>query len=110
MATNPDEKVRLLNLGADDYLTKPSETVELVARVNSVLRRSKSNYCEQSFSSREVTVDFDAQRVTFYGKEVSLSPTEYRLLEELVRNTGHVLSCEYLLEKVWGKGYENNRE
>jgi DNA-binding response OmpR family regulator len=108
--SDPDEKARLLNLGADDYMTKPFDPGELVARVNSVLRRSSNFSCQHSFACRDISVDFDAQKVTFCGKEVNLSSTEYRLLEELVWNTGHVLSCEYLLANVWGTGYEKNKE
>ena len=105
------EQIKLLNTGADDYLTKPFDIDELKAHINSVLRRSKGNTSlVHSFSSKDVFVDFDAQRVTFRDEEVRLSYIEYRLLEELARNAGHVLSYKHLLDRVWDPTYENNKE
>jgi two-component system, OmpR family, KDP operon response regulator KdpE len=106
-----NKRITLLNIGADDYLTKPFDNNELIARVNSVLRRSTANNSlVQSWSSGDLSIDFDAQRVTRGGKEIRLSKIEYRLFEELTRNTGCVLSYKQLLSRVWDPTYENNKE
>lgn len=99
--------VRGLELGADDYITKPFSHIELLARVQSMLRRvqaipksSASGY----FSSGDLHMDFEGHEVRLAGKMLQLTPTEYNLLYQLVCNEGRVLSHRYLLEKVWGAG------
>jgi DNA-binding response OmpR family regulator len=104
------DKVKGLGVGADDYVTKPFSAEELLARVRAALRRVKRTGQTELQPTRQVgdlIVDFAQQRVFVGGKEVSLTVTEYRLLCELIRQAGHVLSPEYLLEKVWGVGYES---
>jgi len=108
MAESTD-KVKGLDTGADDYVTKPFSADELLARVRAVLRRA--NVGEQAapspvFEAGEITVDFARQRVFVAGQEVDLTPTEYRLLSELAKNAGRVLVPEHLLARVWGVGYE----
>jgi DNA-binding response OmpR family regulator len=103
------DKVKGLDTGADDYVTKPFSADELLARVRAVLRRA--DVAEQTtpipvFEAGELRVDLARQRVFVAEKEVDLTPTEYRLLCELVRNAGRVLVPERLLTKVWGIGYE----
>ena len=103
------DKVKGLNTGADDYVTKPFSADELLARVRAALRRvelSERQEPHPTFQAGGLLVDFARQRVFVYGQEVNLTPTEYRLLCELVRQAGRVLVPEYLLEKVWGIGYE----
>lgn len=103
------DKVRGLDAGADDYLTKPFGVEELLARVRAGLRRA-SYISGQSgdpvFEAGGLRVDMAQQRVTVGGSEVELTGTEYRLLVELVRNAGKILVPAYLLERVWGAGYE----
>jgi DNA-binding response OmpR family regulator len=102
------DKVKGLDVGADDYVTKPFSADELMARVRAVLRRVDLSGQRGSRSSFEVgglLVDFVQQRVFVLGQEVKLTPTEYRLLYELVQGAGRVLVPEYLLENVWGPGY-----
>jgi DNA-binding response OmpR family regulator len=103
------DKVKGLDIGADDYVTKPFSADEILARVRAVLRRvelsERQNPCP-TFQAGDLLVDFARQRVFACGQEANLTPTEYRLLCELARQAGRVLVPEYLLEKVWGMGYE----
>ncbi|WP_300364944.1 response regulator transcription factor [uncultured Subdoligranulum sp.] len=98
--TTLHDRVRGLNLGADDYLTKPFEPLELVARVESVLRRTgRANVVLQAFG---VTLDPAGRTVEQNGKPVHLSPREFELLELLMRNRGLTLYREVLYERLWG--------
>ncbi len=102
-------KVRGLDAGADDYVTKPFSAAELLARVRAALRRVELSTRRMSAPVLQyggLKVDLARKRVSVKGREVSLTPTEYRLLREFVRLPGHVLVPEYLLERVWGVGYE----
>jgi two-component system KDP operon response regulator KdpE len=104
------DKVKGLELGADDYVTKPFNHLELLARVKAVLRRldmpaPKSR--APSFKSGEMEMDFDAQELRVKGDTVQLTPTEYKLLYHLVRNAGHTLTHGTLLAKVWGREYRD---
>jgi len=100
-------KVQGLELGADDYVTKPFSHLELLARVRAVLRRTQTLPLshEQPFVSGDIQVDFARREVTVRGQPVALTGTEYRLLYHLVRNAGQVLTHETLLARVWGREY-----
>ena len=102
------DKVKGLELGADDYITKPFNHLELLARVRAVLRRldmpaPKSR--APSFQAGDLEVDFAAQEARLRGQRLDLTPTEYKLLYHLVRNAGRVLPHGTLLAKVWGREY-----
>ena len=97
------DKVRGLGLGAEDYIVKPFEMLELIARVDVVLRRSKAQ--SRQFSLDGVTVDFDTMTVTRGQKNVSLTPQEFQLLETLIRNRNIALSREKLLNLAWDMDY-----
>jgi two-component system KDP operon response regulator KdpE len=102
------DKVKGLELGADDYVTKPFNHLELMARVKAVLRRldmPAPTSRAPSFQSGDLEVDFAKQEARLRGKRLDLTPTEYKLLYHLVRNAGHVLSHGTLLAKVWGREY-----
>lgn len=110
---NVEEKVRCLNIGADDYVTKPFGVNELTARVTAVLRRTGESGIEptaSSFSTGALFVNFVERRVTIDDKEVKLTPTEYNLLQELVLGADRVFSHSTLLGKVWGPEYVSERE
>jgi two-component system KDP operon response regulator KdpE len=107
------DKVRGLKLGADDYITKPFNVQELLARIESVLRRSgRSEEAKfpPSFVCGDVNVNFAQRRVTVRGQEVSLTLTEYKLLSHLVSNAGRVMLRRELLTRVWGPEYHNEME
>jgi len=102
------DKVKGLELGADDYVTKPFNHLELMARVRAVLRRHDMPAPASrapSFRSGDLEVDFARQEARLRGEHLDLTPTEYKLLYHLVRNAGHVLQHGTLLAKVWGREY-----
>ena len=104
MLTAMDEvsdRVRGLNLGADDYLPKPFDMQELIARVNALLRRDKSNKSAR-IQIDDLTIDRGQRTVTRAGKPISLTKREYDLLEALAANEGRVLSRETIQERIWG--------
>jgi two-component system KDP operon response regulator KdpE len=105
-----DEKVRGLKLGADDYLAKPFNQNELVARVEAVLRRAEQPaHVPKTLvePDGELAIDFDRGEVTLRGQPIHLTATEYRLLYHLVSNPGRLMTAEILLAKVWGYEYRD---
>lgn len=104
------DKIRGLDLGADDYLTKPFSVDELLARVRAVLRRTHYTANENAAARTtatfgELSIDFSQHLVTRAGKEVTLTPTEYRIISYLAQNAGRVVTQDLLLEHVWGSEY-----
>jgi two-component system KDP operon response regulator KdpE len=104
------DKVAALDLGADDYLTKPFGVDELMARVRALLRRASAQSGPRPvrFQTDEVLIDLDAHRVVRSGDEVHLTRTEWGLLEALSEHPGKLLTHHWLLEHVWGPGYAND--
>ncbi|MBN1643921.1 MAG: response regulator transcription factor [Dehalococcoidales bacterium] len=108
-----DDKVKCLNLGADDYLTKPFGTEELFARVRAVLRRTEAvpvPFVRPVLLNGRLEINFAERRVAVGGEEVKLTSTEFNLLQELALNVNKVLTHKILLQKVWGPEYEGERE
>jgi two-component system KDP operon response regulator KdpE len=106
--TDSTDKVEALDAGADDYVTKPFGIDELLARMRAVLRRSTAAAEQPVVTVGGAEVDLSAKRVTLAnGDEVRLTPTEWHLLEVLVRHPGKLMSQRQLLTEVWGPGYEN---
>jgi two-component system KDP operon response regulator KdpE len=100
------DKVDALDAGADDYVTKPFGMDELMARLRAMLRRNTASESTPTVAFGDVVVDLAATRVTVRGQETRLTPTEWHLLEVLVRHPGKLLSQRQLLTEVWGPGYE----
>jgi DNA-binding response OmpR family regulator len=105
------EKIRGLNEGADDYVTKPFSGEELVARIKAIIRRSSQSNDEDDenyYSDAELTIDFKKHEIFVRGEQITLSPTEFRLLTVLTKHGGQVLSQAKLLDLVWGQEYDES--
>jgi len=101
-------KVAALDAGADDYVTKPFNTDELLARLRVALRRSTKTEEAAVVHAKHLVIDMATRRVTVSGKEVKLSKIEYDLLRLLARHAGKVLTHRQILQEVWGPGHEND--
>ncbi|MBN1644057.1 MAG: response regulator transcription factor [Dehalococcoidales bacterium] len=108
------EKVKCLDLGADDYLCKPFGLDEILARIRAVLRRSSTAVSttptQPVFKSGDLDINFVERRVKIGGREVLLTVTEFTLLQELALNSPKVLTYQLLLHRVWGSEYEDERD
>jgi two-component system, OmpR family, KDP operon response regulator KdpE len=102
------EKVRALNAGADDYVTKPFGPAELVARLNAVLRRAAAEPEEPRIVIDGLDIDLAARVVVAAGEPVHLTPTEFELLRTLLRHRGRLMTHTTLLREVWGPAYEDD--
>jgi len=96
------DRIRGLDTGADDYMTKPFAMTELLARLRAVLRRIRPSLAEDVIAVGDIEMDRGAHRVRRAGVEVHLGPTEYKLLDHLIQHPGRVFSREQLLDAVWG--------
>jgi two-component system, OmpR family, KDP operon response regulator KdpE len=111
-ADGEHDKVKAFQLGADDYVTKPFSMVELMARVQVAIRHGRHARAGASpvIDAGEVRIDLDARQVTRNGRPQRLTRIEYRLLEVLATNAGRLCSHRFLLEQVWGSGYEEESQ
>ncbi|MGV9005301.1 MAG: phosphate regulon transcriptional regulator PhoB [Brevundimonas sp.] len=96
------DRIRGLDTGADDYLTKPFSMIELIARIRAVLRRIRPGLADDRINHGDIVIDRVAHRVRRAGNEIHLGPTEFRLLDHLMQHPGRVFSREQLLDAVWG--------
>jgi DNA-binding response OmpR family regulator len=106
------DRLKGFNFGADDYVAKPVDFPELIARVQAVLRRSGNdtrNTEQSSFRNGEIQVEWRSRQVWVRGKKVNLSPTEFKLLSCLIKNRGWIVTHEQLLEKAWGSNYVGDK-
>jgi two-component system, OmpR family, KDP operon response regulator KdpE len=108
------DKVTALNMGADDYMTKPFGIEELLARITATLRRTRPASAPEpeqvAITAEDIVIDLASQQVTRRGQPVHLTPTEFALLRELATNRGKLLTHAHLLRRVWGQGYETETE
>ncbi len=103
--SSPNDIAKGLASGADDYIAKPFNSVELLARIQALLRRSKGETKPNRLAIGDLILDDDARRVTWKGKNIDLSPKEFHLLKIFMQNPGKTLSTELLLNQVWGYGF-----
>lgn len=96
------DKIRGLDSGADDYMTKPFSPAELIARIRAIMRRSKPETVSEALAFEDINMDLAAYKVYRGEREVHLGPTEFKLLRHLMQNPGRVFSREQLLDSVWG--------
>lgn len=104
------EKVRALDLGADDYITKPFYPNELTARIRAALRHSRSTAPNEIYRSLDLEIDFDRRTIYLKGRQVHLTQVEYQLLTLLAQNAGRVLTYNTIMKRIWGPYAEKNNQ
>ncbi len=105
------DRVRALEMGADDWVSPPFVPMEFIARVNAILRRRSANNHDGSYSlNGKLSINYDMRQVCISGKPVKLTPIQYKLLCHLIKNQGRVCSAAELLQNVWGPDYGDDRE
>lgn len=106
----PDDKVKALDYGADDYLSKPFHFKELVARINALTRRARQTYHSSSelLQCGDLKMDIEKHKVTRNGKDIKLTIQEFKLLKLLMENPDKVLTRTQILNAVWGINYDSN--
>jgi len=106
----PEDKVSALDAGADDYVTKPFEATELLARLRAIQRRASVGAEDARFEAGQLTIDFNSHTVTVEGREIKLTATEYALLKILALHAGKVVTQKQLLREVWGPNAEKQSQ
>ena len=104
------EKVLALDLGADDYITKPFGTNELMARIRTSLRHSHSSTPDHVYRALDLEINFEKRLIRLEGKEIHLTQIEYQLLTLLAENSGRVLTYSYIMNAIWGPYMDNNNQ
>ena len=108
--TKEQEKVSALDLGADDYITKPFGTGELMARIRTSLRHSHAQAPGHVYKALDLEIDFEKRLIRLRGEEVHLTQIEYQLLTLLAENSGRVLTYSYIMNAIWGPYMDNNNQ
>lgn len=106
-----DEKVMALDFGADDYITKPFGTSEMMARIRTALRHShRTDDADSIYQCGDLMIDFDKRRIIRAGEEIHLTQIEYKLVSLLARQAGKVLTYDYLMQQIWGPYSDDNNQ
>lgn len=108
--TKEQEKVTALDNGADDYITKPFGTSELMARIRTALRHSRPNTHSHSYKADDLMIDFEKHLITLNNQEIHLTQIEFQLLRLLAENSGRVLTYSYIMNAIWGPYMDNNNQ
>ena len=108
--TQETEKVTALDLGADDYITKPFGTSELLARIRTALRHSTKHSPNKVFRVKDLLIDFDKRLVSVQNKEVHLTQIEFKLVSLLAQNAGKVLTYDHIITSIWGPYADKNNQ
>ncbi len=108
--TKEQEKVNALDAGADDYITKPFGTSELMARIRTALRHSRPNTHARIYKAKDLVIDFEKRLITLEGREIHLTQIEFQLLTLLAENSGKVLTYGYIMNAIWGPYMDNNNQ
>lgn len=108
--TKEQDKVNALDLGADDYITKPFGTGELMARIRTSLRHSYSNTPDYIYRALDLEINFEKRLIRLEGKEIHLTQIEYQLLSLLAQNSGKVLTYSYIMNAIWGPYIDDNNQ
>lgn len=108
--TKEQEKVAALDNGADDYITKPFGTSELMARIRTSLRHSRPNTHARIYKAGELSIDFEKRLILLEGKEIHLTQIEFQLLTLLAENSGKVLTYSYIMNAIWGPYMDSNNQ
>lgn len=108
--TQEKEKVEALDLGADDYVTKPFGTSELLARIRTALRHSSKNTPNRIFQVKDLKIDFDKRRISVKSQEIHLTQIEFKLVSLLAQNAGKVLTYDFIITSIWGPYADKNNQ
>lgn len=108
--TKEQEKVSALDAGADDYITKPFGTGELMARIRTAIRHSRPNTHSRTYKSKDLLIDFEKHLILLENKEIHLTQIEFQLLTLLAENSGRVLTYGYIMNAIWGPYTDNNNQ
>ena len=108
--TKEQEKVEALDLGADDYITKPFGTNELMARIRTCMRHRHSSSPDRIYKALDLEINFEKRVVKLEGKEIHLTQIEYQLLTLLAENSGRVLTYSFIMNAIWGPYMDNNNQ
>lgn len=108
--TKEQDKVTALDLGADDYITKPFGTAELMARIRTSLRHSHTGASDKIYRAAGLEINFEKRRIYLDGEEVHLTQIEYQLLTLLAENSGRVLTYKFIMNTIWGPYMDNNNQ
>jgi len=108
--TKEQEKVEALDLGADDYITKPFGTEELMARIRTCMRHRHSSSYDHIYKALDLEINFEKRLVKLEGKEIHLTQIEYQLLTLLAENSGKVLTYSFIMNAIWGPYMDNNNQ